>query len=310
MRVWITGVSGLLGLHLAWEALHLGWDVWGTARRHPLPHAPFPVLQGDLTDPAFLDRVWRWARPQAVFHTAALALVDQCERDPETAYRVNTWLPEQLARRAAAAGVPFVHISTDAVFDGARGEYTEDDEPRPLSVYGRTKLEAERQVQRAYPQALVARVNFFGWSLSGRRSLAEWFLQQLQSGREEIPGFVDVWFCPLLANHLAQLLLLMLRRGLQGLYHVVASRCMTKHAFGQAVARRFGFDPARIRPVSVQQAGLQAARAPRLTLRTDKLARALGFPPPTPEEGLAAWTFQARRRSGYPQRAWAGVDGG
>lgn len=310
MRIWITGVSGLLGLHAAWEALHQGWEVVGTAYRHPLEAAPFPVLQGDLTDPAFVEKAWQWAKPDLVFHTAALAHVDACEKAPDLAFRLNAWLPEILAARAAREGIPFVHISTDAVFDGARGDYTEDDPPRPVSVYGQSKRAGEEAVLAVNPNALVVRVNFFGWSLSGRRSLAEWFLNRLQAGDEAIPGFADVWFCPLLANHLAQWLFLMVRRGLRGLYHVVALRCLTKYEFGRRVARLFGHDPERIRPVSVEEAGLAARRAHRLTLRVDKLTHDLGFPPPTPEEGLRAWFLQAQW--GYPERlrGWATSSGG
>lgn len=304
MRVWITGVSGLLGLHMAWETLARGWEVFGTARRQALPAAPFPVVLGDLTDPDFLDWVWEQAQPQLIVHTAALAHVDACEQDPQTAYRINAWLPGQLAQRAAREGIPLVHISTDAVFDGQRGQYTEEDRPNPLSVYGKTKLQGERAVLEAYPQALVLRVNFFGWSLSGKRSLVEWFLGQLRERQRRIPGFADVWFCPLLANHLACLILLCVERGLTGLYHAVASQCLTKFEFGRLVAQAFGFPPERIQPVSVEEAGLRARRAHHLTLRVDKLTQDLGMTPPSPQEGLRALVYQ--EEWGYPRllRRW------
>lgn len=305
MRIWITGVTGLLGLHLAWETLQRGWEVVGTARSRSLPSAPFPVLQGDLTDPAFRQQAWTWARPDVVVHTAALAVVDTCEQHPDLAYRVNAVLPTDLAREAAQQGVPFVHISTDAVFDGQKGDYTEEDPPSPVNVYGYTKLEGEKGVMDAHPRALVLRVNFFGWSLSGTRSLAEWFLNRLHQGHRDIPGFADVWFCPLLVNHLARLILLAVERNLHGLYHAVASRCLSKFAFGRALAQAFGYDPTHIQPISVKDAGLTAQRGHRLTLRTEKLTRDLGFPPPTPEEGLQALAHQAQW--GYPRllRAWA-----
>ena len=118
MRLLITGVTGLLGANLAWEAQQAGFAVWGVAARRPLPGAPFPMRTVDLTAPAALDAVWAWARPDAVIHTAALAHVDACERDPARAREVNAVLPGALAARAAQAGVPLVHISTDAVFDG------------------------------------------------------------------------------------------------------------------------------------------------------------------------------------------------
>lgn len=304
MRLLITGVTGLLGVNLAWEALRAGYEVVGVAGSRDLPHAPFPVLRADLSQPGALAAVWQRARPDAVVHAAALAQVDACERQPDLAERLNARLPGEGARLAARHGVPFVHISTDAVFDGQRGDYTEDDPPHPLSTYARTKRAGERAVLQAYPQAAVLRVNFFGWSLSGTRSLAEWFLNNLQAGREML-GFTDVFFCPLLANHLAEVILAVVARGLGGLFHATGSGCLSKYAFGVALARRFGYEAARIRPASVAEAGLTARRAPRLTLRNEKLARALGRPLPDWRQGLEAFWQQAQ--AGYPQRlrAWA-----
>lgn len=303
MRVLITGVTGLLGLNLAWEAWQAGHEVVGVAGRRALPGAPFPVLRADLRVPDAPAQVWRAAQPEAVIHCAALAHVDACEQQPDLAERLNAQVPSEFAALAAHDGVPLVYISTDAVFDGERGDYTETDVPNPPNAYARTKLAGERAVLEAYPQAAVVRVNFFGWSLSGRRSLAEWFLDNLQAG-QPMRGFTDVFFCPLLANHLARLLLQIVERRLSGLYHATSPLCLSKYAFGVALARRFGYDPALIRPSSVDEAGLQARRAHRLTLRSDKLARALGHPLPTWEEGLEA--FYQQYREGYPERlrAW------
>ena len=95
-----------------------------------------------------------------------------------------------------------MHVSTDAVFDGQAAATTEQDTPNPLSIYARTKLDGERGVAEANPDAIIARVNLYGWSLSGRRSLAEFFFNNLSAGKR-VKGFTDVYFCPLLANDLA-----------------------------------------------------------------------------------------------------------
>ncbi len=302
MRLLITGVTGLLGINLAWEALQAGHEIVGVGRR-ALPQAPFRVLSLDLAVPGAAEAAFRIARPDAVVHTAALADLDACERQPALAARLNAELPGEIAALAAREGIPLVHISTDAVFDGQRGDYTEDDAPHPLSVYARTKLAGERAVQQTNPAAAVLRVNFFGWSLSGRRSLAEWFLNNLQEGRT-VRGFTDVVFCPLLANHLASLILAVLEHRLHGLYHALSPRCLSKYAFGVALAEQFGYDAAHIQPASVAEAGLAARRAHNLALRSDKLARALKRPLPSWEDGLAA--FHRQYVEGYPHRlrAW------
>jgi dTDP-4-dehydrorhamnose reductase len=299
MRILITGASGLLGLNLALEAARSGHEVYGVVHNHSLRTAAFQTIVSDLLAPGALERILDQARPDWVIHCAALAVVDACEADPGLAAKLNTDLPAQLARHVARGGARLVHLSTDAVFDGQRGDYTETDAPNPLSVYARTKLDGERAVAEANPQAIIARVNLYGWSLSGKRSLAEFFFYNLQA-EKPVQGFTDVYFCPLLANDLAHILIKMCAAGLSGLYHAVCSQGLTKYDFGRALARRFGFAESLIAPVSVEQGGLKAARSPRLTLRTEKLAEALGEPLPPFPPGLER--FYTLYQQGYPQR--------
>ena len=298
MRVLVTGASGLLGINLALEATK-EHTVFGLTNRHALKTDAFRVLQADLLEPGAIQKVLDEAQPDWVIHCAALALLDACETDPDRAWELNCEVPRKLAHYVARGGARLVHISTDAVFDGQRGDYSEEDQPNPLSVYGRTKLAGERAVAQANPEAIIARVNLFGWSSSGKRSLAEFFFYNLQAGKH-LQGFTDVFFCPLLANHLGGILLAMLERGLSGLYHVVSSECLTKYEFGVRVASTFGFDPGLISPTSLEAAGLTAARSPRLTLRSDKLAGALGQPLPDISRGLDS--FYNLYQNGYPQK--------
>ncbi len=283
MRLLVTGASGLLGLNLALEAAR-DHTVFGVVHSHPIRAEAYEVITTDLLAPGALERVLAETRPDWVIHCAALANVDACEKAPELAWRLNAEFPGRLAT-AARGGARLLHVSTDAVFDGQRGDYQETDAPNPLSVYARSKLAGEQAVATADPNALIARVNLFGWSLFGKRSLAEFFINNLRAGNP-VNGFTDVYFCPLLANHLADLFLRMLAADLHGLYHVVSAECLTKYEFGLAVAKEFGLDSSLIAPVSVAEGGLAAARSPRLTLRTDKLAAALGEPPPTMAAGL------------------------
>jgi len=305
MRILITGASGLLGLNLALE-LCGEHTVFGTVNQHPLHTDAFTVLQADLLTPGALESLFEQARPEWVIHCAALANLEACEADPALASQLNTELPRRLAqhcretrRDVTRGGARLVHISTDAVFDGSRGNYTETDEPNPLGVYARTKLEAESAVAEADPNAIIARVNLFGWSMGGRRSLAEFFFNNLSAGKQ-VMGFSDVIFCPLLANDIARILVHMLELELSGVYHTVGGECLSKYEFGVRLAQRFGLDAGLITPTSVQQGGLSAARAPNLSLRTEKLAAALGQPLPSLSPALER--FYTLYQQGYPQK--------
>ena len=296
-RILITGASGLLGLNLALE-MAKEHTVFGQVNSHLLRTKAFTVLQGDLLAPGAVQRVLGESQPDWVIHCAALANVDACENDPLQAQQLNTEVPRKLAHDVARGGARLLHISTDAVFDGRRGDYTENDDPNPLSIYAHTKLEAERAVARANPQAIIARVNLFGWSLNGKRSLAEFFFNNLNAG-VPVMGFTDVFFCPLLANHMAKIFIAMLEAELKGLYHVVSGDCISKYLFGVKIARQFGLDESLIAPKSVQDAGLKAARSPNLTLKINKLIHDLGATPPSLSTGIEQ--FYTLYQQGYPQ---------
>ena len=296
-RILVTGASGLLGLNLALEAAK-EYTVFGQVNSHLLHTAAFTSIQADLLVPGTAERLIEQTQPDWVIHCAALANLDACEADPAQAQQLNTEVPRKLAKVVARGGARLLHVSTDAVFDGRRGDYTEQDAPNPLGVYARTKLEGELAVATANPDAIIARVNLFGWSLNGRRSLAEFFFYNLSAGRP-VQGFTDVFFCPLLANHLAQLFLKMLQAHLTGLYHVVSSQSSSKYQFGVEVARKFGLDENLISPVSIITGGLKAVRSPNLTLRVDKLTQALGESIPKLSTGLDG--FYTLYQQGYPQ---------
>ncbi len=101
-------------------------------------------MQVDLLAAGAVERLLDQTQPDWVIHCAALANLEDCEADPALAEQLNTELPAKLAAHVARGGARLLHVSTDAVFDGQKGDYTEQDAPNPLSVYARTKLEGER----------------------------------------------------------------------------------------------------------------------------------------------------------------------
>jgi dTDP-4-dehydrorhamnose reductase len=199
-----------------------------------------------------------------------------------------------MAAAARGVGAVMLHISTDAVFDGVQGDYAEDDRTNPLNVYAATKLRGEQAVLAANPAAMVARVNFYGWSISGQRSLAELFYNQLSAGKTMF-GFTDVFFCPLQVELLGEVLLRMAQIELSGVFHTVSSETLSKYDFGCRVAHLFGLDASLIQPVSWKDAGLKAVRSPNLNLRTARLAAALGQPLPGQSAGLDRFQQQLVR---------------
>jgi len=299
MHLLVTGASGLLGLNLCCLAVDQGLDVTGLVHTRLLKDTPFDVAQVDLLaiDDSFSQI--ELLQPDAIIHCAAIANLNVAEAQPELAHQLNAEVPGRMAAAAAIWGIPFVHISTDAVFDGGKGKYRETDATNPLSVYARTKLAGERGVGDGNPDALIARVVFFGWSLSGERSLSEFFFNHLGAGKE-VKGFVDTFFSPLYVADLASLLLEMLAAKLSGVYHVVSPESLSKYTFGVRIADTFGFDSRLITPVVAKDLDRGAQRSLNLTLNSDKLEKALGHSLPTATEGIKA--FYEAWLACYPQK--------
>ena len=269
MRILVTGASGLLGLNLCLKEVK-EHDIYGIVHQTQLANVPFTLIRQDLTNKNALGKVFNQTEPELVVNCAAMANVDRCEKNPIPAAMINSEVPGYLAKNCAERAIPFIHISTDAVFDGEKGNYKETDVPNPLSIYAKTKLEGEKRVLNANPSALIARVNFFGFSVTGRRSLAEFFLRNLVSNKR-VYGFIDILFSPMYVNDLIDTLFNMVKNKLTGIYHVVSSNHLSKYDFGMLISEKFNLDGSIITPESYLKGNLIAKRSQNLFLDVRKL---------------------------------------
>ncbi len=295
----VTGASGLLGACLQRSAIELGWETVGFCHRHVMRDPALPVEAVDLTDETATRKLFCELRPDAIVHCAAAANVDWCEDNPEQAEAINVHASGALASIAATLNAHLIYVSTDSVFDGKKGNYAETDEPAPVNTYARSKLAGERETLRRNAAAAVVRVNIYGWNAQNKQSLAEWVLGLLDQG-SDVLGFTDVFFTPILVNDLAPILLAMLQRKLNGLYHVAGSERISKFEFARRVAAAFGFDSARVKPCQVKDKRLRATRPLDVSLNTKKITAALGCSMPDVDSGLSK--FRELRDRNYPQQ--------
>jgi dTDP-4-dehydrorhamnose reductase len=302
----VTGASGLLGVALVTQARDAGREVAGICHQHVLQIPGVPMHCLDLHDGEAAGKLLERLRPQSVIHCAAATNVDWCERFPAEAEVLNVAASRALAEGAARVNAKFLYISTDSVFDGGRGGYHEEDSAVPVNVYARSKLRAEQEVKRAHPDAIVARVTIYGWNAQPKFSLAEWILAGLREGKP-VPGFTDVYFSPILANDLAEVLLAMLERNLSGVYHVVGAERSSKYEFARSLATVFGLDASQVKPALLREAKMPAPRPLDISLDTTKISQALGRKMPDVAAGLRK--FRALEEQGYPQRIKACLPG-
>ena len=284
MKLFITGISGLLGLNIALQ-LRNRYQVSGCYFAHPIVLDGMQALRLDLTSDEITDRALRQIQPDVVVHTMGLTSVEACEADPALAYRLNVEAASSVAKVANALGAKLVHISTDHLFDGATPWKKEQDAPCPLNVYARTKQEAEEVTLRSCPDALVIRTNFFGWGTRVRTSFSDWIIEALNSG-SELTMFSDVFFTPLLINDLVELMLGLVDRGGKGIFHVAGGNRLTKYDFAIRLAEVFNYPKVKINAISVQDFPFKARRPMDMSLSSEKVEAYLGTQMPPADEGL------------------------
>lgn len=288
MERWlITGASGFLGSNLGFWLTGKA-ETLGVSRSMPIPalfnSAVTLDLSRDLGDLAALVSEWR---PDVVVNAAALADVRACEERPDLARAINVDAARDIARICATSRTRLIHISTDAVFDGHQGGYSEVSAPNPFSAYGASKLEGEEAVAYENPMAVIARTNFFGWSPSSSRSILEFFVQRLGSGMPA-QGFVDFTVTSLYAQHLANLIHFISGTDHSGLLHVASSDSLSKFDFAREVAATFNFDASLIESVAGRSGPDGQSRARDLSLNTMRLRDLLSSGLPTQGDGVRA----------------------
>lgn len=249
MRLLLTGASGHLGSYVLRECRRRGETViaWSGRWQGELfgcPLRPIDLAETDSVATAFHD-----ARPEIVLHAAALTVVSDCQREPQRAERINARGSAILAELADRAKIPLLHVSTDMVFDGERAPYREGDAVAPLSIYGRTKVEAERAVL-AYPRNTVVRLPLlFGPTLTGRPSFFDRQVLALRQ-RQPLPLFHDEWRTPLSLQAAARALLALTDSDPVGLLHLGGPERLSRLEMGRRLAVFLGCDSAAIVPVS------------------------------------------------------------
>jgi dTDP-4-dehydrorhamnose reductase len=291
----VTGASGLLGSSFVLAAASK-WNVIGYYHGHVFKPPGVDCVPIDLNNLETIAPALNASRPDLIIHLAAYTKPDWCEDHQRETERLNVLATERLAEWAAERKVRIVFLSTDSIFDGKKGEYVERDVPRPLNVYATTKLQAEMIVRSATADHLIVRANMYGWNAQEKQSLAEWILERLLRA-QQVPGFVDVIFSPLLVNTLADVILELIERQASGTYHVASADSISKYDFASSLASLFGLDASLCVKVFSKSVPFRAQRPLNTSMRPLALERDYGIEAPTVMTDLER--FKELRDSGF-----------
>ena len=242
--------------------------------------------EADITDAEGIRRYVAARAPQVILNCAAYTDVDGCETHREQAMAVNGTGPGNLARAANDAGAKLVHVSTDFVFDGLKdGAYLEEDEPAPLSVYGESKLEGERQVaETARDYAIVRTAWLFG---AGGKCFPKAILNQARAGKP-LRVVDDRRGSPTHTLDLARAMWRLVEVDAKGLYHGAGAGSCTWFEFAEEICRQAGFR-ADIEPIESEELGRPARRPANSVLDSSRLTETTGFAFPSWRQSLSVF---------------------
>jgi len=281
-RLIITGASGLLGSKLI-ELAKKDYTVIPLHKTKPL-HSN--SLKLDITDTTEVLNLFNELKPDVVIHTASETNVDKCETEKEHAWKTNVEGTRNLALACSQASAKLVYISTDYVFDGEKGRYTEEDKPNPINYYGVTKLEGENQVTQNCKHYTILRTSvLYGWH-PWKQNFATWTINQLKQNKE-ITVVKDHYNTPTLADNLAEIAIEAVQKDLQGLYHASGSERISRYEFTRKIAKTFQLNTNLIKPIKMSQLTVWIAKRPGdSSLNTEKIQKQLKTKPLNITEGL------------------------
>jgi len=227
------------------------------------------VINLDILDFAAFAQCLRSIAPDIVVHCAAIVNVDSCETDKQLALLLHCTIVEVIASNTPLA--KFVYVSSDSVFDGEKGDYSEYDKTNPLNYYAKSKREGELKTLQLFSNPIVARTNIYGFNVPQKSSLAEWGLNNFKESRSFV-GFSDVYFNPVYTKQFADSLYQLLLNNFSGIINIASDKVVSKFSFLFELGKTFGYNCSFLKPLSVEIMDFKAPRPKNTVLNNSLVA--------------------------------------
>ena len=286
LKLLVTGASGLYGSKLAELATARNCKVYsGHSQDHPSYGIPIPF---DVSVKDQVEKAFKKVNPEVVVHAAALTDVDKCEIEKELAWKINVEGTRNIAEAVKTSNAFLIYISTDYVFNGKRGQYTETDCVDPINHYGFTKLNAEKLVKGLVDKYCIIRASVIYGSTpaTGKVNFALWVLGKLQRN-EKVRIATDQWNSPTLNTNLAEMTLEIIERKLTGTFHLSGATRLSRYDFAKQIAETFDLDSHMLCPVNSSEFSWVAPRPKDSSLDTTKAQQVLKNKPLQINQALA-----------------------
>ncbi|MEE8335024.1 MAG: SDR family oxidoreductase [Candidatus Neomarinimicrobiota bacterium] len=272
-KIIITGAFGQLG-RACLKVLKNNYSLLAVDRQIPTDYEGINYAMADITNPEVVKDLLSF-EPEIILNLAALTNVDVCESNSEDAKIINTEAVKLLQHNFKGH---FIQMSTDYVFNGKNGPYSEADKTDPISVYGHTKLAAEKWLNKNCRKLTIIRTNVvysYGYS---KASFVKWVIESLKDGIP-IKVVIDQWNNPTWTCALAEIIEKVVNKKLYGLFNYGGAEIMNRYDFARKIAREFKLEESLISPITTAELNQTAPRPLKGGLKTEKLEKALEIRP-------------------------------
>lgn len=279
-KVLIIGASGLIGYSL-YEHFLKDYKVLGTYNTHSFDN----LIHLNLSNKTDLENILRKINPDVILLPAALTAVDYCEKNRDACWNTNVTGPNELINLIKKQDTKLVYFSTDYIFDGKNGPYSEEAEPNPLNFYGNAKLETEKNIQNNLIDYIIIRTTVvYGWEHLGKNFIFS-LRESLNNGLSiKVPR--DQIGTPTYVEDLAKVTYLLVSSEKKGVYNVAGPEIIDRYNFALTAANVFNLNKALIKPVTTSELKQLAERPLKAGLRIGKLLKNIKIKMRTPHEGL------------------------
>ena len=284
MNIIVTGGSGMVGSSfLMYLSNNKKYDLVNIYNLNKINFDFSSNVKVDITnrkEVLFLKKL----HPEIIIHCAALTKISLCETHRKLAHKVNVIGTKNIVELSKITNAKLIYLSTDAVFDGKKGNYMEQEKPNPLTIYGKTKFEGENICLDELADAIVIRTNIFGINNIEREpNFTESILCHLKNNLN-YNAFIDARFSPIYVYKLIKIIEDLEKSNADGIYHVSSNDFLTKYEFAKILAEIFNYDGNLIQPISVKSISKNIKYPKDLTLNNDKVSRFLKIKIPSVKE--------------------------
>ena len=289
MKYLVTGSAGLIGSQLVRDLEKSGETVYSCYNNmKPVNGIPTKLNLVNLED---ISKIFKKIQPDVVIHSAALTDVEKCEMEPKLANSINVKSTEIIAKEAENFDSYLMYISTDYIFDGKKGSYKETDLTDPLNQYGKTKLSGEKTTEHNCSKCSIIRTSTPFGTHSFKKTFPVWIFENLNNNNK-INVLEDQFTSPTYVPNLTKMILEIIERKLEGVFHVSGSTKISRFEFAKIIATKLNLDSSLLNPVKISTMPWKATRPIDSSLDVSKINTILKTKSYTIKQSIDDYTLE------------------